>query len=49
MICKISQKFYPVGTLLPNGAVLADIYHVSEITIRRTISLMNQLGVTQTF
>lgn len=49
VICKINQDAYPVGTLLPKGAVLADIYHVSEITIRRTIRLLNRLGVTQTF
>ena len=49
VICKINQGVYPVGTLLPKGAVLADIYHVSEITIRRTIHLLNRLGVTQTF
>ena len=48
MICKINQGIYPVGSLLPNGSVLADIYHVSEITIRRTISLMNKLGVSRT-
>ncbi len=48
MICKINQGIYPVGTLLPNGAVLAEIYHVSAITMRRTIILMNQLGVTKT-
>ena len=39
---------YPVGTLLPNGSVLADIYHVSEITMRRTIALLNKLGVAET-
>lgn len=49
MICKINQGIYPVGALLPNGSVLADIYHVSDITMRRTISLMNKLGVTKTF
>lgn len=49
MVCKINQGIYPVGTLLPNGSVLADIYHVSDITMRRTISLMNRLGVTKTF
>lgn len=48
LICKINQGQYPIGTLLPNGAVLADIYHVSAITIRRTMQLLNQLGVVKT-
>lgn len=48
MICKINHGIYPLGTLLPGGPVLADTYHVSEITIRRTISLLNTLGVVQT-
>ena len=48
MICKINQGIYPLGTLLPGGPVLADTYHVSEITIRRTIGLLNTLGVVQT-
>lgn len=45
---KINQGLYPVGTLLPHGPALADIYHVSSITIRRTIELLNQLGFTKT-
>lgn len=48
LVCKINQGVYPVGTLLPNGSVLADIYHVSEITMRRTIALLNKLGVAET-
>ena len=36
-----------MGTLLPNNTILADIYHVSAITIRRTIGLLNKLGVTK--
>ncbi|BFL48691.1 transcriptional regulator [Lactonifactor longoviformis] len=48
LICKINQGLYPIGTLLPNGSVLADIYHVSPITIRRTMQLLNQLGVAKT-
>lgn len=48
LLRKINQGVCPVGTLLPNGAQLSDTYHVSEITIRRTIALLNQLGVTKT-
>lgn len=33
---------------MPSGSALADIYHVSEITMRRTIHLLNQLGVVKT-
>lgn len=48
IVCKINQNIYPVGTRLPNGRLLADIYHISEITVRRTITLLNKLGVTKT-
>ncbi|WP_394919976.1 GntR family transcriptional regulator [uncultured Robinsoniella sp.] len=48
MVCKINQGIYPIGELLPGTSDLADLYHVSEITIRRTIGLLNKLGVTRT-
>lgn len=48
MVCKINQGNYPMGELLPGTSDLADVYHVSEITIRRTIGLLNKLGVTRT-
>lgn len=48
LVRKINEGTYPAGTLLPNGAVLADIYHVSPITIRRTIGLLNKLGAAKT-
>lgn len=48
IICKINQGVYPIGTRLPNGHTLSDIYHISEITVRRTIALLNQLGITET-
>lgn len=47
LVCKINEGIYPPGTLLPGGTVLADIYHVSAITIRRTVGLLNRLGVTR--
>lgn len=48
LVRKINEGAYPAGTLLPNGAILANIYHVSPITIRRTIGLLNKLGVAKT-
>lgn len=48
LVCKINQGVYPVGALLPHGPALADCYHVSPITIRRTLALLGKLGVTQT-
>lgn len=48
LLRKINQGKYPVGTYLPNKASLAALYHVSEITIRRTIDLLNELGVVCT-
>lgn len=48
MVCKINQGVYPVNALLPKSADLADVYHVSEITMRRTIALLNKLEVVRT-
>lgn len=49
LVRRINEGIYPVGTLLPNGAILAGLYHVSAITIRRTIGLLNRLEVVKTF
>lgn len=48
LVRKINEGTYPAGTLLPVGPVLADIYHVSPITIRRTIGLLNKLEAVKT-
>lgn len=48
LLRKIDQGVYPVGSPLPGGAVLADTYHVSPMTIRRTIGLLGKLGITRT-
>lgn len=48
LVCGINQGKYPVGTLLPSVGALSDVYHVSTITIRRTVGVLNQLGVTAT-
>ena len=47
LVCRINEGRYPIGVKLPSKAVLANRYHVSEITIRRTIDLLNQLGITR--
>ena len=47
LVCKINQGVYPVDSYLPQGRVLADTYHVSPITMRRTISILNELGVAK--
>lgn len=49
LVCKINEGRYPVESQLPNKAALAKTYHVSEITIRRTIDLLNKSGITKTF
>lgn len=48
LIRKIRQGAYPLGTLLPSKSALADMYHVSAITIRRAVELLNCLGITRT-
>lgn len=48
LICKINRGVYPAQTLLPTNEALADIYHVSAITMRRTVGLLNRLGVAKT-
>ena len=48
LICKVNQGIYPVGTLFPTCGALADTYHVAAITIRRTVALLNKLGISQT-
>lgn len=47
LVCKINQGVYLVGDYLPKGPVLADTYHVSAITMRRTIAILNELGVVK--
>ena len=49
LISKFQRGVYLNGTWLPNVDKLADAYHVSAITIRRTIGLLNQMGFTRTF
>ncbi|MCC0649348.1 GntR family transcriptional regulator [Clostridioides sp. ZZV15-6598] len=48
LICKISKGIYTYGNFLPSFASLADEYKVSVSTIRRSISLLNDIGITKT-
>lgn len=48
LICKINRGTHPVGELLPHTAALGDTYHVSSITMRRTMSLLNKMGIVKT-
>lgn len=47
LIRKINQGVFPAGSFLPNHTSLADLYHVSPITIRRTAERLNKWGVTR--
>ncbi|MCH1981981.1 GntR family transcriptional regulator [Ruminococcus sp. OA3] len=48
IICKINQGRYQPGTFLPPYHHLASTYHVSVSTMRRTIRMLNELGILQT-
>ena len=43
----IRHGLYPEESFLPPPAKIAEARHVSVITIRRTLALLNQLGATQ--
>lgn len=45
---KIKCGLYPAGTLLPSGAELCKLYHVSEKTIRRVIGMLTEDGMIRT-
>lgn len=48
LIRKIYAGDYRIGEFLPSAADLAEEYGVSVITIRRTLVLLGQLGLTET-
>lgn len=48
LIFKIANGIYPYGNFLPSFASLAEEYKVSVSTIRRSISLLNNIGITKT-
>ena len=47
VIYRIYCGIYPVGTFLPSPKILAKEFSTATITIRRAISLLNKLGVTE--
>ena len=47
VIHRIYCGIYPVGTFLPSPKILAKEFSTAPITIRRAISLLNKLGVTE--
>lgn len=44
---KIVTGEYPVGSLLPSEPLLEKIYHVSRITVRRAVELLERNGFVQ--
>lgn len=49
IIREILWEVYPVGSYLPSQPKLAERYQVSLITIRRTLEVLNTIGVTRTY
>ena len=47
LIDKIAASIYEPGTLLPYEAVLARNYKVSISTIRKSLALLNEIGVAE--
>lgn len=48
ILISISWGRYPAGSMLPSISRLAEEKHVSAITVRRALSLLNSIGVTKT-
>ncbi len=49
IIREILWDVYPVGSYLPSLPRMAERYQVSLITVRRTLDVLNSLGVTRTY
>ena len=49
LIRKILYGVYPVGSYLPSLPELAERYGASLTTVRRTLALLEELGVTESF
>lgn len=49
IIREIFWDVYPVGSYLPSQPKMAEQYQVSLITVRRTLDVLNALGVTRTY
>lgn len=49
IIREILWDVYPVGSYLPSLPKMAERYQVSLITVRRTLEVLNSLGITKTY
>lgn len=49
IIREILWEVYPVGSYLPSLPRMAERYDVSLITVRRTLEVLNSLGITKTY
>ncbi|WP_455616754.1 winged helix-turn-helix domain-containing protein [Eisenbergiella sp.] len=49
LIREIIKGMYPVGSYLPSIPELAKKYGVSAATVRRTLELLEEMGVTKSF
>ena len=49
VIREILWEVYPVGSYLPSLPKMAERYQVSLITVRRTLEVLNSLGITKTY
>jgi DNA-binding GntR family transcriptional regulator len=49
VIREILWDVYPVGSYLPSLPKMAERYQVSLITVRRTLDVLNSLGITRTY
>ena len=49
MISEIFWGRYPVGSFLPSLTEMAEQYDISLTTARRTVELLNSLGVTRSY
>lgn len=49
IIREIIRGSYPVGSYLPSLPNMAEQYQVSQSTVRRTLAVLNSMGVTRTY
>ena len=49
IIQEIFWEVYPVGSYLPSLPKMAERYHVSLSTVRRTLDVLHSLGVTKAY
>lgn len=49
IIRDIGKEVYPVGSFLPSLPQMAKYYNVSVSTVRRSLSILNSMGITRSF